>query len=53
MNISYNEFHVCKAIRDLCNFDEQLYASSGNVIIANIQAVRKFAEKLNKVFDER
>ena len=53
MNISYNEFHVSKTIRDLCKFDEQLYASSGNVILANIQAVRKFAERLNKVFDER
>ncbi len=53
MEISYNEFHVSKQIRDLCNFDERLYASSGNVILANLKAVRVFAEKLNKVFDSR
>ena len=44
MEISYNEFHVSKQIRDLCNFDERLYASSGNVILANLKAVRVFAE---------
>lgn len=53
MNISYNEFHVGRKIRDLCKFDQQLYASSGNVVLANIQGVRKFAEKLNKLFDRR
>ena len=53
MNISYNEFHVGRKIRDLCKFDQQLYASSGNVVLANIQGVRKFAEKLNKLFDQR
>ena len=53
MNVSYNEFHVGRKIRDLCNFDQQLYASSGNVVLANIQSVRKFAEKLNKLFDQR
>ena len=53
MEISYNEFHVSKQIRDLCNFDERLYASTGNVILANLKAVRVFAEKLNKVFDSR
>ena len=51
MNISYNEFHVGRKIRELCKFDEQLFASSGNVILANMPAVRKFAEKLNKYFD--
>src|SRR5574344_3042793 len=53
MKISYNEFHVGRKIRDICKFDERLYASSGNVVLANIQSVRKFAEKLNKVFDQR
>ena len=53
MNVSYNEFHVGRKIRDLCNFDQQLYASSGNVVLANIQSVRKFAEKMNKLFDQR
>ena len=51
MNISYNEFHVAKKIRDICKFDEQLYSSSGNVIIGNMPAIRKFADKLNKYFD--
>ena len=51
MNISYNEFHVGRKIRDICKFDERLYSSSGNVILGNLPAVRKFAEKLNKYFD--
>lgn len=53
MDISYNEFHISKEIRDLCNFDERLYASSGNVVLADLKAVRTFTEKLNKVFDSR
>lgn len=51
MKISYNEFHVGKKIRDNCKFDEQLYSSSGNVILGNMPAVRKFADKLNKYFE--
>ena len=39
MNISYNEFHVGKKIRDLCKFDGKLYASTGNVIIANMKMI--------------
>ena len=53
MNFSYNEFHVGKKIRDLCKFDGRLYASTGNVILANMKNVRLFADKLNKIFDER
>ncbi len=53
MSISYNEFHVGKKIRDLCDFDGRLYASSGNVIIASMPNVRLFAEKLNALFDAR
>ncbi len=51
MGISYNEFHVGRKIRDICKFDERLYSSSGNVVIANMQGIRKFAEKLNTYFD--
>lgn len=51
MPISYNEFHISKAVRDKCNFSESLYSSSGNVIIASVQGVRIFTEKLNKHFD--
>ena len=45
---SYNEFHVSRAVRDACSFPEQLYASSGNVILANIRAVREFEQRFNK-----
>ena len=53
MNISYNEFHVNKKVRDICEFDGRLYASSGNVVIADMKNIRIFAEKLNKLFDKR
>lgn len=53
MNISYNEFHVNKKVRDICEFDGRLYASSGNVVIADMKNIRIFAEKLNTLFDER
>ncbi len=52
MKISYNEFHVSKNIRDLCHFDDTLYSSSGNVIFANLTAVKEFQVKLNKVFSD-
>ena len=53
MNISYNEFHISRAVRDACKFDQALYASSGNVIFANLKAVQAFQLKLNALFDER
>ena len=53
MNISYNEFHVNKKVRDICGFDGRLYASSGNVVIADMKNIRIFAEKLNALFDKR
>ncbi len=48
MQYSYNEFHISRAIRDACSFSEQIYASSGNVILANIATVRNFAVKFNR-----
>jgi len=42
MRLSYNEFHISKKVRDLCNFDKGLFASSGNVIFANMKNVRSF-----------
>ena len=42
---SLNEFHVSKEIRDKCNFDGSLFASTGNVILANFKNVRLFAKK--------
>jgi glycosidase len=53
LTVSYNEFHVGRKVRDLCNFDRALYASTGNVILASMKNVRTFAEKLNKLFDSR
>lgn len=42
MRISYNEFHISKNVRDLCNFNKGLFASSGNVVFANMKNVRDF-----------
>lgn len=42
MRISYNEFHISKNVRDLCNFNKGLFASSGNVVFANMKNVREF-----------
>ncbi|MCQ2596361.1 MAG: alpha-amylase family glycosyl hydrolase [Treponema sp.] len=53
MTLSYNEFHISREIRDLCNFDNGLFASSGNVVFANLKNVRTFQEKLNTLFDQR
>ncbi len=48
MKYSYNEFHISRAVRDACGFGSELYQSSGNVILANIGAVRTFAVRFNK-----
>ncbi|MGI5107075.1 histone H1-like repetitive region-containing protein [Treponema socranskii] len=53
MKISNNEFHVSKKVRDLCRFNETLFASSGNVILSDLYQVRTFVEKLNAYFDKR
>lgn len=53
MRLSYNEFHVSKKIRDLCSFDEGLFASSGNVVFANLKNVREFQLLINNVFKSR
>ena len=47
MRLSYNEFHISRQVRDLCQFDQSLYASSGNVILADLKAVQKFQTKLS------
>ena len=51
MNVSYNEFHISREIREKCDFDARLYASTGNVIFADLKAVRSFQTKLNEYFD--
>ena len=45
--LTINEFHISREIRDKCDFDESLFASTGNVILSNTKAVRLFAKKLN------
>ena len=45
--LSINEFHISREVRDKCDFDQGLFASTGNVILTNTKAVRLFAKKLN------
>ncbi len=51
MRTSYNEFHISAEIRHECGFDSRLYASTGNVVLANMKSVRSFALLLNGYFD--
>ena len=51
MHISYNEFHISRQVRDLCSFEEGLYASSGNVVFANMRNVRNFQVLFNNYID--
>ncbi len=41
------EFHISRAARDRYHFDQDLFSLSGNVILANFQAVRQFAYLMN------
>ena len=45
------EFHISRKARDLYQFDEILYAFNGNVIFANLHAVRTFTQKINSKRD--
>ena len=51
MHISYNEFHISRKVRDLCNFDGGLFASSGNVVFANMTNVRNFQLLFNNYIE--
>ncbi len=53
MNISCNEFHLRREIRDICGFSGTLFSSTGNVLFSDMQQVRQFAEKFNTLFDKR
>ena len=53
MTVSYNEFHIGKRVRDLCQFDGKLFTSSGNVVIKDLKNVKIFTEKLNQLFDRQ
>lgn len=41
------EFHVSRNARDKYDFDQSLFALSGNVIFANFHSARQFAQKIN------
>ncbi|KIQ53865.1 alpha-amylase family glycosyl hydrolase [Meiothermus taiwanensis] len=41
------EFHVSKSARDYYRFDLSLFSLSGNVILADFEAARRFAEAIN------
>ncbi len=45
------EFHVSRPARDRYQFDEILFALSGNVLFANFHAARVFAQKMNEKRD--
>src|SRR4030065_1804716 len=45
------EFHVSRKARDLYQFDDTLFALSGNVILTNFHAARVFAQKMNEKRD--
>jgi hypothetical protein len=41
------EFHVSRRARDRLQFDDGLFTITGNVVFANFQAARTFAQKMN------
>jgi glycosidase len=45
------EFHVSAESRDHYGFDESLFASTGNAVFADFQAVRDFAQAMNRKRD--
>ena len=51
MTVSYNEFHIGKRVRDLCQFDGKLFTSSGNVVIKDLKNVKIYP--INDIEEER
>ena len=45
------EFHISRTARDRYQFDQSLFALTGNVILANFYAARVFAQKMNEKRD--
>jgi hypothetical protein len=45
------EFHVSRSARDLYGFANALFSLTGNVVFADLAAVREFAHKMNQVRD--
>jgi len=45
------EFHVSRAARDRYRFDDSLFTLTGNVILPDFRATRRFAERMNEARD--
>jgi len=45
------EFHVSREARDRYGFDEALFSLTGNVVLADFAAARRFAQKMNEQRD--
>lgn len=45
------EFHVSRSARDRYGFDDSLFSLSGNVVFANLAAIREFAHRMNRARD--
>jgi glycosidase len=45
------EFHISRKARDLYQFDESLFALSGNVVFPNFRAIRTFVQRINEKKD--
>ncbi len=50
-NPSTFEFHISRKARDRYQFEEALFSLHGNVIFANMHAVRLFSNKINQTRD--
>lgn len=45
------EFHVSRQARDTYQFENRIFSFTGNVIITDFQAARRFAQRMNAVRD--
>ncbi len=45
------EFHISDAARKTYDFDDSIFMANGNVVFANFQAARLFAQKINSKRD--
>src|SRR5438067_7338212 len=50
-NTSMREIHVSRGARDRYRFDEALFGASGNAILGNFHAARRFAQRMNEQRD--
>jgi glycosidase len=49
--VSTFEFHVARAARERYEFDDALFGLSGNVVLADFAAARRFAQQINQQRD--